>query len=399
VTGRPADWTPVDDETFDSAHDQYRELRARCPVPWSDAYGGFWSATTYADVVRVATDSAAFSTATQNVVPAVPRGGRRRPPLHFDPPEHRAYRAPLDRVFRRRAVDRLEDRFAGIARSLVDPLVARGHGDFSRDFALPYAIGCFAAFLDLDDALMARARAVGVAYSFAIQDMDRARVQESSAALYAIAGEIVARRRADPRDPDLDMVSSLLAATADPDAPISEEMVVASVRQIIAAGMGAPHAVIGSAVAHLARDPGLQDRLRAEPGLVPDACEELLRMYAPYRVFARTAVHDVELGDRRISAGEAVTMLFPSANRDESVFPDPDRLVLGRRPNAHLAFGRGAHRCPAAAMARLELRCALEELLGATAAFALDGRVEMFNWLEFGPASVPLRLDAAPVPS
>jgi len=394
VSKRPSDWTPPEHETFESAHAQYRELRARCPVPWSNAYGGFWAASTYEDVLRVATESESFSTATQNVVPPVPRGGRRRPPLHFDPPEHRAYRAPLDRVFRRRAVARLESRFTEIARSLIGPLVARGRADASSEFALPYAIGCFAAFLDLDDALMARAREVGVAYSFAIQDMDDERVKESSTALYEIAEDIVARRRAEPGNPDVDMVSSLLAATTDPVDPITDEMVVASVRQIIAAGMGAPHAVIGSAIVHLAGDPGLQDRLRAEPALVPDACEELLRMYAPYRVFARTAVHDVEIGGRRVVAGEAITMLFPSANRDESVFDEPDRFVLGRKPNPHLAFGRGPHRCPAAVMARMELRCALTELLAATSAFSLSGRVQMFNWLEFGPAAVPLRLAA-----
>ncbi|MEU6040760.1 cytochrome P450 [Actinomadura sp. NPDC047616] len=111
-------------------------------------------------------------------------------------------------------------------------------------------------------------------------------------------------------------------------------------------------------------------------------------------MFARTATRDVELGGRTVRAGEPVTMLFPSANRDEAVFADSHRLDLDRRPNRHLAFGRGAHRCPGSAMARLEMAAALRALLDTTARVALDGEVEMFNWLEFGPRSVPLRLTA-----
>ncbi|MEU7694722.1 cytochrome P450 [Microbispora hainanensis] len=389
--GRASDWDPTAPETFDSSHEVYAGLRRRCPVPWSDAFGGFWAATRYEDVVRVARDSETFSTAVQNVVPHVPRT-QRRPPLHFDPPEHGIYRAPMDRVLRRSVVRRLEPAFAEAARELLGPLLARGGGDYSREFALPYAAQCFAIFLGLPVERVLEIRRIGVAYSFAIQEMDRAGVMAASEELYAIARAIVEDRRADPRDPDEDLVSSLLRASADQERPIPYDMVVATVRQTIVAGIGAPHAALGSAAVHLSRDPGLQDRLRADPGLLPAAVEELLRLYAPYRVFARTATRDVELGGRTVRAGEAIAMIFPSANRDEAVFDEADRLDLERRPNRHLAFGRGAHRCPGAAMARLEMTAALGELLAGTSRVEPDGEVEMFNWLEFGPRSAPLRL-------
>ncbi|GAB3158934.1 cytochrome P450 [Microbispora hainanensis] len=389
--GRASDWDPTAPETFDSSHEVYAELRRRCPLPWSDAFGGFWAATRYSDVVRVARDSETFSTAVQNVVPHVPRT-QRRPPLHFDPPEHGIYRAPMDRVLRRSVVRRLEPAFAEAARELLAPLLAQGGGDYSRDFALPYAAQCFALFLGLPLGQVLEIRRIGVAYSFAIQEMDRAGIMAASEELYAIARAIVEDRRADPRDPDEDLVSSLLRASADPERPIPYDLVVATVRQTIVAGIGAPHAALGSAAVHLSRDPGLQDRLRADPGLLPAAVEELLRLYAPYRVFARTATRDVELGGRTVRTGEAIAMIFPSANRDEAVFEDADRLDLERRPNRHLAFGRGAHRCPGAAMARLEMTAALGELLAGTTRVEPDGEVEMFNWLEFGPRSAPLRL-------
>lgn len=389
--GRASDWDPTAPETFDSSHGVYAELRRRCPMPWSDAFGGFWAATRYSDVVRVARDSETFSTAVQNVVPHVPRV-QRRPPLHYDPPEHEIYRAPLDRVLRRSVVRRLEPAFAQVARELLAPLLARGGGDYAQEFALPYAAQCFALFLGLPVDQVLEIRRIGVEYSFAIQEMDRARVMTASDELYAIARTIVEDRRADPRDPDEDLVTNLLRASSDPERPIPHDLVVATVRQTIVAGIGAPHAVLGSAVVHLSRDPDLQDRLRADPGLLPAAIEELLRLYAPYRVFARTATRDVELGGRTVRAGEAIAMIFPSANRDEAVFDDADRLDLERRPNRHLAFGRGAHRCPGAAMARLEMAVALGELLAGTTRVEPDGEVRMFNWLEFGPRSAPLRL-------
>jgi len=168
-------------------------------------------------------------------------------------------------------------------------------------------------------------------------------------------------------------------------------MVVGTLRQVLLVGIVAPRFVLGSFAVHLAGDPALQDRLRADPSLIPDAVEELLRLYSPYRGFARTPNKDVEIGGCLIRSGEPVAMVFTSANRDEAVFPDPDAFRLGR-PGRPIAFGLGPHHCPGANWARMELRVALEELLGATTSFELTGPVEMTRWPEFGPESVPLRL-------
>ncbi|WP_370184808.1 cytochrome P450 [Rhodococcus wratislaviensis] len=369
----------------------YTDLRNSTPVPWSNAYGGFWAVTTYDDVIRVTSDSDTFVTSVQNVVPAVPRTTR-RPPLHFDPPDHARYRAPLDRVLRKSLVQRLEGNFRSVAEDLTKYFITSGGGDYSTDVALPFAAGAFACLLDVPADRVMEIRKIGVDYSLAIQAMDTAQIATTSAELYELATAIVDLRRRDPRSPEQDLVSSLLAAGDDPDAPISDEMVVASVRQLIVAGIGAPQAVLGSIVAHLSRDHNLQDRLRADRTLLPRAIEEFLRLYAPYRVFARTPVEDVVVGGRTIAAGEPIAMIFPSANRDAARFPNAQEFVLDRAPNPHLAFGRGPHRCPAAAMARLELGCALDTLLSATTCFALDGEIEMFNWLEFGPRVLPLTI-------
>lgn len=222
--------------------------------------------------------------------------------------------------------------------------------------------------------------------------MDRARIMAASDELYDVARTLVAERRRDPRDPGADMVTSLL----DADPPIPDDLVVGTVRQTIVAGIGASQAVLGSAAVHRPRDPDLQERLRERADLLASAVEELLRLYAPYRVFARTATRDVEVGGRTIRAKRPVTMLFRSANRDEKVFTEPDRLDLDRHPSRHSAFGRGAHRRPGTALARMEMTAALRALLDGTSEVALDGNVEMLNWLEFGPKSVPLRLSGWP---
>jgi cytochrome P450 len=392
-TERVSEWNPLQPEDFDSAHGLYAELRERCPVPWSNEFGGFWAVTRYADLKQVTEDEDTFITSIQNTVPGIPRA-ERRPPLHIDPPDHAAFRKPLDRVFRQSVVARRATTFRQAADDLLDPLLAAGQGDFSTDFALPYAVRCFAEMLELAPDLMMRVREIGVRYSFAIQRMDRAQIKQTSEELYVVARDVVAGRQAAPGDPEVDLVSSLLAAMEE-DSRVTYDSVVSSVRQFLAAGVGAPHAVLGSCAVHLARDGELQARLRTQPELIPAAVEELLRLYSPYRVFARTATRDVTIRDRTIAAGEAVALIFPSANRDADTFDDPHAFRIDRRPNRHLAFGRGPHKCVAAAMARLELRIGLEALLARTARFTLSGPVRMFNWLEFGPMSSPMRFEAA----
>jgi len=149
----------------------------------------------------------------------------------------------------------------------------------------------------------------------------------------------------------------------------------------------------GNMCVHLCRDRELQSQLRNDPSLLPDAIEEFLRLYSPYRGFARTANRDVEMHGRTIPEGEPMALLYCSANRDESVFPEPDKFIMNR-PNIrdHLAFGRGPHNCPGMHFGRMELRVVMEELLAATpGGFEQAGELTMSRWPEIGALSVPLR--------
>jgi cytochrome P450 len=209
--------------------------------------------------------------------------------------------------------------------------------------------------------------------------------------LYALARELVADRKARPRDPDSDPTSALLAAEYE-GAPLPDDLIVGTVRQVLVVGMIAPMVLIGSIMVHLCRDQALQSELRDNPHQIPDALEEFLRLYTPYRGFARTAVRDVEIRGRSIEAAAPIALVYASANRDEDVFAEGCEFRMNR-PNIdqHLAFGRGPHHCPGAALGRLELRVALEELLARTRNIVADGPVVPTRFPEIGALSVPVR--------
>lgn len=392
MTAEPvSEFNPHYEETFDNTHDLYTEMRAKCPVARSNEFGGFWALFKYDDIVNMTMDHETFITSERNVVPSATRKGGRRPPLHYDPPEHEKFRRPISGPFQKSHVAELTPALRGFADELLDPLIARGEFDWTADFAEYFAARAFGLVLRLPLSMMLRAREIGVQYYRAGVAMNKPLIEASSAALYEIAREIVEDRAQNLQDPERDLVSSLLMA-GESGEEIPFDLVVASIRQFLSAAQAAPGAILGSIAVHLARDQELQSLLRREPDRIPDAVEEMLRMYAPYRVFARTAKVDVEIGGREIKAGEAITMMFPSANRDEDVFERPHEFDMDRKPNKHIAFGRGPHRCPASSLARAELRIAIEALLEKTKSFEIAGDIKMTDWLEFGPSSTPLRV-------
>lgn len=382
------DFDPLAAETFTSFHEEFAELRARCPVAHSDAWNGFWAVTRYDDVVAVAGDPELFTTTVQNVVPKVAFTGR-RPPLHLDPPEHTPYRRALNPYFRPEKIAAFEPTMHEIVGGLLEPLVAAGGGDICAEFTHRLPGYVFAHFFDLTPELGMQIREATREFVNAVQTFDMEATKRTSLALYDIARDVIELRKAEPRDPADDPVSGLLAA----DLP--EDMVLGTIRQFIVVGMVAPCVFIGSMVLHLAQHPELQDELRTDPSLVPAAVEEYLRLLTPYRGFARTPTRDVEVAGRTLRKDDPVAVVYASANRDESVFENPHEFVLDR-PNIgkHIAFGVGPHRCAGAPLATLMLRVTLEELLTRTTAIEPAGEPTMTGWPEWGTLSAPVRLES-----
>jgi cytochrome P450 len=387
-----ADFNPLEPETFDSPHDTYRRLRAECPVAHTDAWGGFWALTKHADVANAAADSDTFITSKQNVIPKVAFTGR-RPPLHLDPPEHTPYRRAISPLLTPRKVARLKPVIHEICAELLAPMVAGGGGDICDELSSRMPVLVFGRWMNLPPDQVDSLGEVGRQFNVAVQSADEAATKESSLLLYGMARDLVADRKANPLDPKIDVTTSLLAAR-DHGQPLPEEMIVGMIRQVLVVGIIAPTVMIGSICVHLSRDRKLQDRLRAHPSLIPAAVEEFLRLYTPYRGFARTAVRDIDLRGRTIPADEPIALVYASANRDEEVFEDAETFKLHRKNiRDSLHFGRGTHHCPGAALARLELAIALEELLARTAGFELDGPVVPTRMPEIGALHVPLRFD------
>lgn len=387
---RLRDFDPDLPEDFDSAHCDYARLRRECPVAHTDRLGGFWALTRYEDVSVAASNAALFSTAVQNVVPKVAFTGR-RPPLHLDPPEHTPYRRALNPLLTRERSEALEPLTRRIAREMLAPMVAKGGGDICAEFSSYLPVYVFGEWMKVPEDWLDTLHDAGRAFILAVHSTKPEAMTETSLRLYEMARALIRNRQENPQDPDQDPTSALLAARHNGE-PLPPELVVGTVRQVLVVGMVAPMVLVGSIAVHLARNRGLQQRMRDETEIVPRAVEEFLRLYSPYRGFARTPTRDVEMGGRVIPKDEAVALVYASANRDEAVFPDGDQFILDR-PNLerHLAFGRGPHNCPGTHLGRMELRVAIEELLAATSGFELAGNIEMTRWPEIGALSVPLR--------
>jgi cytochrome P450 len=387
-----SEYDPTADETFESTYAVFADLRAKCPVAHSNAFDGFWAVTRYHDIHDILMQPELYITSVRNVVPGSSATGR-RPPLHLDPPDHTPYRKAIDRALGASRVAGIENTTRRIARSLMQSLVNMREADFIEHFSSPLPAAVFGEWLGLTEPQTQVLWSTARAYVKAWESFDKNSVAIAAAQLAAMAAEVIAERRREPRDPEVDPTSSLLAARDNEGRPFPEALLAGCVRQVLVVGLVAPPILLGSMVVHLSRDPALQRQLRADPALIPDAVEEFLRLYTPYRGFARSARRDVELHGRHIRPGEPIALVYASANRDESVFPNADEFQL-RRPNIrqHLAFGRGPHMCAGIALARQELRIALEELLAQTSHFEVCGELRMSGMPEVGPISVPLRM-------
>jgi cytochrome P450 len=250
----------------------------------------------------------------------------------------------------------------------------------------------FAEFFGLSTELSMRIKEPTCIYDKALQEANDELVKETSLQLYEIARDIIADRKASPRDPKEDITSALLTKSWEGEL-LPEEMVLGTIRQMIVVGMIAPSVFIGTMLHHLATNPAIQDQLRNDETLLEPAIEEYLRLYTPYRGFARTANQDVTMNGRLIKKDEPIALVYASANRDESVFPDGETFILNR-PNIkdHVAFGLGPHRCAGEPLARLMLQVTLQEFLQRSKKIELAGEVKMTRWPEWGTLSVPLKI-------
>jgi cytochrome P450 len=186
-----------------------------------------------------------------------------------------------------------------------------------------------------------------------------------------LVSDLLRHRRQGHDQLEDDVTTGLMRAHAN-RTPFTDEEIASVLRNWTVGEVGSLSAAVGILARHLSLDLSLQQRLRADESLLPAAIDEILRICGPLVASRRTATRDVEVGGRLIRAGDRVSLMWVSANRDEHVFEAPTEVRLDRDPRLSLLYGKGIHVCPGAPLARLELRVVVEELLRRTARIELD---------------------------
>ncbi len=359
-------------------------------MAWTSRLGdGFWALTRYEDVVMAARHTAALSNA------ANPRFGTRlSPPIESDRPEHTVYRRILSPHFSRDRLAALEPAIRDLVDELLDPLLRAGEGDLVPGFTspLPARVLCALLRIPVDDAANIKRWSDEVFASMEERGNDPVRRQAAEERLQAYGRALVAERMSLELDPDEDLVTGLITKQVG-DRRMTNDEIVAMIRLLLSAGHNSTTNALGNSILALARDPELQERLRTTPSEIPSAVDELLRYESPVMATKRLAVQDLEVRDRLIRAGEAVFLVWSSANRDERHFDRPDECLIDRDPQDHVAFGRGIHRCVGMTLALIELRIAFERLLARTRWFGLAGPVQRTSWERLGVSSMPMSFE------
>ncbi len=340
-------------------HDAFAWMRANAPV-YYDEPNDLWAAASYAAVKEASVDTEAFSNASgiRPKFPPLPMM------IDFDAPEHVRRRRLVSEGFTPKRVRAMEDKLRMVCDALIDKVCAEGRCDFVRDIAAPLPIIMIGDMLgvapdDRDDLLR---WSDDMLKGQGSPDPDAMITAANAFTEYSEYIHPVFEDRRTSGNGD-DLVGVLCHAEIDGDS-LDDDSLVHETLLILIGGDETTRHVISGGVEELLAHPDQVARLSADPaGLMPGAVEEMLRWVTPVKNMARTATRDVELAGAQIKAGQELLLLYPSANRDEAVFEDPDTFDITRNPNPHVAFGFGAHFCLGNQLARLELRVMVERVL------------------------------------
>jgi len=355
-------YSPFDPQIIVDPYPVYRELRDDAPVYWS-AEASSWVLSRYDDVSAALADPATYSSAS-GIYPTPPGVEMTEMFLPMvvmsDPPRHTQLRQLVSRGFTPRRIAALETTVHTVVRELLAQIPAVGTWDFVAGFSGPLPAIVIADMLGVprDDQDRFRAWSTTLVQSNPIRGEIGTGV-DAAAALYDYFASFLADRRAHPRD---DLMTALVQAEVEGER-LSEEELLGFCFLLLVAGHETTTNLLSNAVALLADHPEIREQLKADPDLVPLAVEELLRYDSPVQGIGRTLTREVELYGQQMKPGDSVLLLFGSANRDDRAFPDAEVFDIYRRPEPHVALGRGIHFCLGAALARMETRIALEWLL------------------------------------
>ncbi|MDA8047916.1 MAG: cytochrome P450 [Actinomycetota bacterium] len=353
-------------------HEWFTHLRSNAPIyrhPEPDGGPGFWVFSKYDDVVAIGRDAKRFSSdqAKGGVVqiedlPEQPEWDGGQLMLTMDPPAHTRHRRLVNRGFTPRMIGMLEKHIREITGRIIEEAIAKGDVDFVVDVAseLPLQVIAELMGVPLEDRHKVfdwSNRMIGSEDpEYAVEQEN---VQQAQFEMFMYAQSLAASRRAEPRE---DIITKLLSADIDGD-QLSEMDFNLFFMLLAVAGNETTRNAIAHGMNAFLEHPDQYRMLVAEPELMDNAIEEILRWASPVLYFRRNVTEDVDYKGHQLKAGQKVTIWYVSANRDEDVFEDPFRFDILRRPNEHVAFGGGGpHHCLGANLARMEMRLFFQEL-------------------------------------
>ena len=371
------DWSDLDDRisapahySGDGYHADFAALRAHDPVHWTESDRlpkSYWSITTYADCVTVLGDQHGFSSEYGGVMPltAEPPTPEQRHalgfgsnPTHLDPPRHGVMRQPFNRHFAAPAIARLRTGIEAAVDAIITQVSPRGECDFVEDIAgpLPALLVCEMMGVPAEDRPQLRhycAAFMGAQDpQYQVNGGELQTQRENLMAIHDYMSELALSRRDRPTDDFASLVANMTAGGE----PMSERDVGWWSFALVVAGLETTRAALSVGFLELLRHPEQLEQLRADPALAPIATEEYVRFTSPGRQKFRIAARDHELRGKRIRKGDWAGCWLSSANRDETVFDEPNRLLVARSPNPHIGFGFGGHSCLGRHLARLEMQ-------------------------------------------
>lgn len=377
-----------DPEELRCPHLAYAKLREQGPVIWDDRLQA-WVVSRYEDIRKIVLDPSTFSSEFQSGPSSVTklaesvvenaayssetrRQAQRRLKLaqsralvNSDPPLHRRQRALVAKGFTPRRIKEMEEHIQQVADELADALPEHHAPDLVDHFAHPLPMIVIARILGVPAELMGTFKAWTQAFTQGVGAMNLP-VEEVASMFrrvdefYDYFTEELNKRRVEPQD---DLLTDLINARLDGETPLTEGELLQMLVQFLVAGNETTTNLISSLSEFFLRDPALFDRLRNDPSVVSAFVEETLRLEAPTQGMYRTATVDTEIAGQPIAQGEFIFMVYASANRDETVFNDPDEMLLDQKREPHFTFGRGEHACLGQNLARSEAIIAVNTLL------------------------------------
>ncbi|MBI2761048.1 MAG: cytochrome P450 [Chloroflexi bacterium] len=378
-------------------HDQWKLLRREAPVFWHRGvegwFPGFWAITKYDDIMTISRDPATYISSHGIIIGttpenAGPEAGLGKMMIVTDPPRHVRLRRLVNKGFTPRAVNAFEPHVRQMTTDILDGIAQKGRCDFVTDVAaiLPLAVICgmmgvpkedWAKMFDLTNRILG---ATDPEYQVeGVEDTDEGRsqgaqqtVMQGYMEMFQYFMRMLGEHKHERKE---DLIGILVESEIDGEKLTDEEILYFAYLLILAGNETTRNATSGG-LNTLFEHPEQKQRLIDDPSLIPSGVEEILRWISPVMHMTRAATRDVELRGQQIKTGDKLALWYPSANRDEDIFPNADTFDVGRTPNDHIAFGIGEHFCLGAGFARLELRVMFEELLRRFPDIEPDGPIE-----------------------